>query len=85
MADLNKVIQYIMVLVIAGMFVGIGLTVLNSLGQSIATNTTTAETAINNTIASIATIPSTWLPILVIVAMAGIVIFLITKFGSNSQ
>jgi len=84
MADLNKVIQYIMVLVIAGMFVGIGLTVLSSLADSSAT-TGTAEGAINSTITAIATIPSTWLPILVIVAMAGIVIFLITKFGSNSE
>jgi len=84
MADLNKVIQYIMVLVIAGMFLGIGVTVLNSLADSSATSGT-AETAINNTVTAIATIPSTWLPILVIVAMAGIVIFLITKFGSNSE
>lgn len=82
MANLESVIKYVMVLVIAGVFLGVGLTVLSSLADSTATSGT-AETAVNNTVTAIAAIPSTWLPIIVIVAMAAIILFMITRFGGK--
>jgi len=72
-----------MVLVVAGMFLGIGLTVLSSLADSSATSGD-AETAINSTVTAIAEIPCIWLPIIVIVAMGAIVLFMLMKYGNRS-
>jgi len=62
---------------------GVVLTVLGKMAASTGI-TTKAETAINNTITAVSDIPTSWLPILVIVAIAGIILFLVMRFGSGA-
>ncbi len=65
----------VLALVLVGIVLGIGLTVLNSfLGQL--NSTTAAYTAVNNTIIGIATFP-TWISIIVTVIAAAIILGLV--------
>ena len=73
---------FVLTLVLIGVVLGVGLYVLAQVNANI--TDTSANTAINETIAAIGTIP-TWLTIIVVVAMAAIVLALIMGAFGGAQ
>jgi hypothetical protein len=63
-----------------GIFVGIGVIVLAKFMDT--TTDATADAAINSTIAAVDDVP-TWLPIVIVMVMAGIIISLFNVFRAN--
>jgi ABC-type dipeptide/oligopeptide/nickel transport system permease component len=68
-------------LVIAAAVIGVGVYIVSALGGSL---TGTASTAINNTMTVITSVPTTWLPILVIVGFASLLIYLLVSGFGNT-
>ena len=81
---MEKLYKYIMVLAMVGILGGIVLTVLGTLAASSGL-TNKAVLGINKTVDVIYSIPNVWLPIIVIVAVAGIVIYMVARFGSGGR
>jgi len=84
MADVSKITSYVLVIGVAGIVLAVVLTILGTLAGSSGI-TTAAATAINSTVTAIATIPTTWIPIIIIVAMAGIILYMVFRFGGSSR
>ena len=61
-------------LVMVGIFLGIGLLLLGKFHTQIVTEDATAAAAINETITAVADIPG-WLPIVVIIVIASVILF----------
>lgn len=79
--EIGQLYQFVLLLVLVGIVLGVGILILDKLGSS-ASVTTAAQTAINDTRDSIATIASDWLPIIVIVAVCAIILVLVIRsFG----
>jgi len=70
---------FVLVLVLIGILIGIGVTVLGKLAASTGVSGK-AETAVNNTIDAISPIASDWLPIIVIVAVMAIILGMVLAF-----
>jgi hypothetical protein len=91
--ELGQLYQFILLLVMLGMLVGASLVVLVNFqtaahAQSglLGTNSSTAELAISNTTSAIASIPNTWLGIIVIISIMSVIIVLIIRaFGGAGQ
>ena len=85
--DVSGLYNFVLLLILIGLVVGIGLVVLSNFGASSAvavTNATsgTAEYAINSTITAIGAIPNTWLSLIVTVAVLAIILTLVIRsFG----
>jgi len=83
--ELGQLYQFVLLLVMIGMLVGASLVVLVNFGNATGVAGTVAATAIGNTTSAIATIPNTWLGIIVIIAvMAVIIVLIIRAFGGMS-
>lgn len=81
--DFGGLLGFVQLLVLIGIFLGVGLFVLAEVSSAIGGD---AGTAINNTITELATIPSTWLGILVVAVMAAIILaVVIGSFGRGSR
>jgi len=81
--EVGQLYQFVLLLVLVGIVIGIGTVVLYKLGGTTAV-TSTASTAINATGAEIAGIASNWLGIIVIVVVAAIILGLVmTSFGQR--
>ena len=68
--------QYVITFVLIGLIVAVGLVVLDKF-MGVGGLSTTSVTAINDTINSITPITTDWLPIIVIVAVVGIILALV--------
>jgi len=75
----------ILALVLIGMLLGAGLLVLEKFAGAMTANSAAAN-ATNSAITSLATIPTTWLPVLVVVIIAGLIIaYLVGAFGGKRK
>ena len=68
----------VLILVLVGMILGVGILVLDKFAATSGI-TSTAETALNNTRDAISPIASTWLPLIVTVAVLAIILTLVIK------
>jgi TRAP-type uncharacterized transport system fused permease subunit len=88
---LSEVYNLVLVLGLVGVLIGVVLTILAKMNTSILgtenKSTYKPSLGINKTINAIYDIPNTWLPVIVIVAVAGIVLYLIMRGlgGSTSS
>jgi flagellar biosynthesis protein FlhB len=77
----SGVYSLVLALGLTGVLIGVVLTVLGKMGTSVlgTANKSTYKPylGINQTINSIYDIPNTWLPVIVIVAVAGIILYLV--------
>ena len=81
--ELGDLYQFVLLIVLIGLLIGVGMVVLSNFEQTTAV-TGTASTAINNTVTAISAIPSTWLPLIVTIAVLSIVLVLVIRaFGQN--
>jgi len=81
--DVNDLYQFVLVLVLVGIVLGVGLTVLSKFANtSTLQSDIVAQEAVNDTIDAIAEIPSNWLGVVVIVVVAAIILGLVLRsFG----
>ncbi len=70
--------QFVLLLVLVGMVLGVGVLVLDKFAQTSGV-TATAATAINNTRDAITPIATTWLPLIVTVAALAIIMTLVVR------
>jgi len=87
--NINQLFPAVLALVLVGVLLGAGLMILSSF-QTAALNstggTTSASIATGNVITSMATLATTWLPIIVVVVAAGIVLaILLGAFGGGKR
>jgi hypothetical protein len=78
MPALNEVYSLVLILGLTGVLIGVVLTILAKMASSSGI-TGKAQGGLNKTIDAIYDIPNTWLPVIVIVAVAGIVLFLVMR------
>jgi choline-glycine betaine transporter len=85
----SGVYSLVLVLGMTGILIGVVLTVLGKFGDSVlGTNNKSLYKpylGINDTVNAIYDIPNTWLPVIVIVAIAGIILFLVMRGIGGSQ
>jgi type II secretory pathway component PulF len=79
--DIGGLYPMILTLVLVGVLLGVGLTVLAKLGETL---TGTAGTKVNDTITAIGGF-TTWLTIIVIVIAASVIISLVLKSFTGQQ
>lgn len=75
---IGELYQFVLMIVMVGMILGVGIMVLYSFGGS-AGVTGAASTAINNTGAALSPIASTWLPLIVTVGVLSIILALVIQ------
>ncbi len=76
--EIGGLYQFVLLLVLVGMILGVGILVLDKFASSTGV-TAAAATALNNTRAEIATISSTWLGLIVTVAILAIILTLVIR------
>lgn len=76
--EIGALYQLVLLLVLVGMILGVGVLVLDKFAQTSGV-TATAATAINNTRDAITPIASTWLPLVVTVAVLAIILTLVIR------
>lgn len=81
--EIGDLYNVILVIVLVGVLLGVGILILDSFAAASGV-TSTAETSLNNTRDAVATISTTWLPIIVIVAAAAIVLALVVRSFSRN-
>jgi len=82
--DIRDLYGFVLLLVLVGMILGVGVLVLDNFALSSGV-TSTAQTAINNTRDAITPIASTWLPLIVTVAVLAIILVLVIRSFSAGR
>lgn len=83
--EVGGLYQFVLLLVMIGMIVGVGLITLARFGETRGLNDSVV-TEINNTIGAIGSIPSTWLPLIVTIVVLAIIMTLVLRsFGQTGQ
>lgn len=81
--NIGDLYSFVLLVILVGMLLGIGVVVLDNFAAASGVSTAGA-TAINNTRDAITPIASTWLPLIVTVAVLSIVLVLVIKsFGAQ--
>jgi heme/copper-type cytochrome/quinol oxidase subunit 2 len=80
--EIGKIYGIVLVLGMVGVLLGVLLTVLGKLADN-AGLSTAAKASTNKVIDVIYDIPNSWIPILVVIGVAGIVLFAVTRFGGS--
>jgi len=79
--EVGNLYNFVLLVVLVGMILGVGIIVLDNFASSTGVSTT-AATALNNTRDAMTPIASTWLPLIVTVAVLAIVLTLVIRsFG----
>jgi len=79
--EIGQLYQFVLLLVLVGMILGVGILVLDNFGSSTGI-TTASATVINNTRDALGPIATTWLPLIVTIAVLAIILVLaIRSFG----
>lgn len=81
--EVRDLYQFILMIVLVGMILGVGLIVLSNFSKSSGVGAT-ASSAINSTISAMTPIATTWIGLIVTVAVLAIILRLvITSFGGQ--
>ena len=85
MADVGDLYNFVLLIVLIGMLLGVGIVVLDNFASATGVSTA-AQTAINNTRDALTPIASTWLPLIVTVAVLAIILTLVIRsFGGQRR
>jgi len=83
--EVRDLYNFVLLIVLIGMILGVGLIVLSNFSTSTGVGST-ASTAINNTISAMTPIASTWLSLIVTIAVLAIILGLVIKsFGGAGR
>lgn len=81
--EVRDLYQFVLLIVLVGMILGVGLIILSNFSTSSGVGST-ASTAINNTISAMTPIASTWIGLIVTIAVLAIILKLVlTSFGGG--
>ena len=84
--NINQLFPAVLALVLVGVLLGAGLMILSSFQTAAGGTSTAAGNATGSVITAMATLASTWLPIIVVVIAAGIVLaILLGAFGGKQR
>lgn len=82
--EFNQLYSFVLMIVLVGMLLGVGIVVLDNFASSTGV-TATAGTAINDTRDALTPIATTWLPLIVTVAVLAIILTLVIRsFGGGA-
>ena len=81
--ELGQLYQFVLVIILIGMLLGVGIIVLDRFQQTSGISDT-AITTIGNTVSAITPIASTWLPLIVTVAVLAVVLILVIRSFSGA-
>ena len=76
--EVSQLYQFVLLLVLVGMILGVGILVLDKFAATSGL-TTNAVQAINDTSNAIATIPSTWLSLIVTIVVLAIILTIVIR------
>ena len=82
--EVGQLYQFVLVLVLVGMILGIGILVLDKFSAS-AGITPAAQGALNDSRDAISGIASDWLPLIVIVGCLAVILFLVIRSFSGAR
>lgn len=82
--EIGELYQFVLLLVLVGMILGVGVLTLDKFSTT-SSITSTASTAINNTRAEIATIASDWLGLIVTVVILAIILTLVIRSFARTR
>ena len=82
--EIGGLYQFVLLLVLVGMILGVGILVLDKFSSSSGV-TSAASTALNNTRTELANIASTWLGLIVTVAILAIILTLVIRSFSGGM
>ena len=82
--EIGELYQFVLLVVLVGMILGVGILVLYSFGGSSGVSQA-ASAAINNTGAALAPIASTWLPLIVTVGVLSIILTLVIRSFAGAR
>lgn len=82
--EVGSLYQFVLLLVLIGMILGVGVLVLDNFSTSSGV-TTTASTTINATRDAMTPIATTWLPLIVTVSVLAIILTLVVRSFSNTR
>jgi hypothetical protein len=83
--EFNQLYSFVLMIVLVGMLLGVGIVVLDNFAASTGV-TSKAATAINATRDALTPIATTWLPLIVTVAVLAIILTLVIRsFGGGSM
>jgi len=82
--EIGDLYQFVLLLVLIGMILGVGVLVLDKFATSSGVSVS-AATAINNTRDAIIPIGSTWLPLIVTVAVLAIILTLVIRSFARAR
>lgn len=80
--QIGDLYQFVLVVIMVGMILGVGIIVLDNFSTSSGV-TSTASTSINATRDALSPIATTWLPLIVTIAVLAIVLFLVIRSFSG--
>lgn len=81
--EVGGLYNFVLLLVLIGMIIGVGVLILDNFAQSTGV-TATAQSAINDSRDALTPIASTWLPLIVTVAVLAIILTLVIRsFGGQ--
>jgi hypothetical protein len=83
--EIGQLYQLVLLIVLCAMILGVGLVVLINFGKASGVAGTAADTAINNTISALTPIASTWLGLIVTVAVLSIILTLVVRSFAGSS
>lgn len=76
--DVSELYQFVLLIVLVGMILGVGVLVLSNFSASAGVGDAAGDT-INSTISAMTPIASTWLPLIVTVAVLAIILTLVIR------
>lgn len=82
--EVRELYQFVLLIVLVGMLLGVGVLVLDSFSSSTGV-TATASTTINATRDALSPIATTWLPLIVTVAVLAIILTLVINSFSGGR
>lgn len=83
--EVGQLYQFVLLLVLVGMILGVGIIVLDNFTDSTGVSTS-AQTVINNTRDALSPIASTWLPLIVTISVLAIILVLVIRsFGGANR
>ena len=83
--EIGQLYQFVLLIVLVGMLLGVGVLTLDKFSAASGV-TTAAQTALNNTRTELGTIASTWLGLIIVIAVLAIILTLVIRsFGMGRR
>ena len=82
--EVGELYQFVLLIVLVGMILGVGILVIDNFSTSTGV-TSQAQLALNNTRSALTPIASTWLPLIVTVAVLAIILTLVIRSFSMGR